>query len=231
MKKRRMPGASSSTKVHWAPPMPVVGTQPCSQGKKRARSPSGSRPTCDSCTKAVHTCEWPPPGRAQSCKHCVHSKMKCMVGGAPKSVKRVWETTEEGTGPSQRGEGEPLFLESESEDGAEVRTEMAGSEIPGSTAMELTEALWAQTSAMQGQARIEERLCTQMEQLSISINQHRNSQQELLEALQVVARGFRHGLGSGLDMWAGITVGQEEWSEGEEDEGQGWRHRWNDTLS
>ena len=47
---------------------------------------------------------------------------------------------------------EPLFLEWESEDGAEVRMETAGSEIPGSVAMELTEALRAQMSAMQGQA-------------------------------------------------------------------------------
>ena len=109
--------------------------------------------------------------------------------------------------------------------------ETAGSEIPGSAATELTEALWAQTSAMQGQARIEERLCAQMEQLSISLDQHRNSQQELLEALQVAAQGFGHGLGSGLDMWAGITVGRKEWSKGEEDEGQGWRCRWNNTLS
>ena len=36
---------------------------------------------------------------------------------------------EEGVGPSQRGEDEPLFLESESE-GAKVRSETAGSEIP-----------------------------------------------------------------------------------------------------
>ena len=70
---------------------------------------------------------------------------------------------EEDTGLSQRGEDEPLFLESESEDSAEARTETAGSEIPGSVATELTEALRAQTSAMQGQARIKERLCAQME--------------------------------------------------------------------
>ena len=44
-------------------------------------------------------------------------------------------------------------------------------------------------SAMQGQACIEERLCAQMEQLSISLDQHQNSQQELLEALQVTVRG------------------------------------------
>ena len=124
-----------------------------------------------------------------------------------------------------------MFLESESEEGAKVRTETVGSEIPGNVATELTEALWAQTSAMQGQVHIEEQLCTQMEQLLISLDQHRNSQQELLKALQVMVWGFRHRLGSGLDTWAGIAAGREEWSEGEEDEGQGQRHGWDDTLS
>ena len=88
--------------------------------------------------------------------------MKCMVGGAPQSVKRARAVTEEGAGPSQRGEDEPLFLESELE-GAEARSETVGSEIPCDTAAELTEVLWAQTSALQGQAHLEERLCTQME--------------------------------------------------------------------
>ena len=68
---------------------------------------------------------------------------------------------EEGVGPSQRGEDEPLFLESELE-GAEVRSETAGSEIPCDAAAELTEALQAQTSALQGQVHLEERLCAQM---------------------------------------------------------------------
>ena len=112
-----------------------------------------------------------------------------------------------------------------------MRTETVGSEIPSDMAMELMEALWAQTAAMQGQVHIEERLCTQMEQLLISLNQHRSSQQELLEALQVVVQGFGHRLGLGLDAWAEFTVGWEEWSEGEEDEVQGRRHGWNDTLS
>ena len=158
-------------------------------------------------------------------------QMKCTVGRAPQSVKRVRATIEEDAGPLQRGEDVPLFLESESEDGAEARTETMGSEIPGNVATELTGALWAQMSAMQGQVCIEERLCAQMERLSISLDQHRSSQQELLEALQVAARGFGHGLGSALDLWAGITGGWEEWSEGEEDEGQGRRRRWNDNLS
>ena len=108
---------------------------------------------------------------------------------------------------------------------------MAGSEIPCDMAAELTEALRAQTSALQGQAHLEERLCAQMERLSISLDQHRNSQQELLEALQVAVWGFGHGLGPGLVIWTRFGTRQEEWSEGEEDEGQEQRRGWNDTLS
>ena len=88
--------------------------------------------------------------------------MKGTVGGAPPSVKRAQVVMEEGAGPSQRGEDEPLFLESESE-GAEARSETAGSEIPCDAVAELTEVLRAQTSALQGQAHLEERLCAQME--------------------------------------------------------------------
>ena len=88
--------------------------------------------------------------------------MKCTVGRALQSVKRVWAVTEEGVGPSQRGEDEPLFLELESE-GAEARSETAGLEIPCDAAAELMEALRAQTSALQGQVHLEERLCAQME--------------------------------------------------------------------
>ena len=54
--------------------------------------------------------------------------MKCMVGRALQSVKRAWAAMEEGAGPSQQGEDEPLFLELESE-GAEARSETAGLEI------------------------------------------------------------------------------------------------------
>ena len=124
----------------------------------------------------------------------------------------------------------PCSWSPESE-GAKVRMETAGSEIPCNAAAELTEALQVQTSAMQGQVCIEERLCTQMEQLSISLNQHQNSQQELLEALQVAAWGFGHGLGLGLGIWTRFGMRREEWSKGEEDEGQGWRCWWNNTLS
>ena len=78
-----------------------------------------------------------------------------------------------------------------------MRLETAGSDIPCDVAVELTEALQAQTSALQGQAHLEERLFTQMERLLISLDQHWNLQQELLEALQVTARGFGHRLGPG----------------------------------
>ena len=93
----------------------------------------------------------------------MHSKMKCTVGGAPQSVKWTRAATEEDACLSQWGEEESLFLESESEEGAEVRMETAGSEIPGNAAMELTEALRAQMSATQGQTHIREWLCAQME--------------------------------------------------------------------
>ena len=70
-----------------------------------------------------------------------------------------------------------------------------------------------------------------MEQLLISLNQHHSTQQELLEALHLVAWGFEYGLGVELDTRAGIATGLEEWSEGEEDEERGRGRGWNDTLS
>ena len=86
-----------------------------------------------------------------------------MVSGAPQSVKQARAVMDEDVGPLQQGGDKPLFLELESEEGAEARMETVGSEIPGNTATELMEALWAQMSAMQGQVHIKERLCTQME--------------------------------------------------------------------
>ena len=49
------------------------------------------------------------------------------------------------------GDDNPLFLEMESEDRAEVQTETVGSEILGTEASELMEALQVQTATMQGQ--------------------------------------------------------------------------------
>ena len=77
----------------------------------------GSKPARDNYVKVACTCEWPLPWRAQCCKHCMRSKMTCTIGGAPQSVKWPWAVMEEDAGPSQRGEEEPLFLESESEEG------------------------------------------------------------------------------------------------------------------
>ena len=134
-------------------------------------------------------------------------------------------------GQLQWGDDNPLFLELGSEDRVEVRSEMAGSEIPSTEVMELTEALWAQMAMMQVQACIKEQMCAQMESLLISLDQHHSSQQVLFEVLHATAQGFGHGLGSGLDTWAGIATGWDRWSEGEEDEEQGQRCRWNDTLS
>ena len=53
-------------------------------------------------------------------------------------------------------------------DGAKARMEAVGLEFPGNAAMELTEALQAQTSAMQGQACIKEQLCMHMSSSSAS---------------------------------------------------------------
>ena len=115
------------------------------------------------------------------------------------------------------GDNNPLFLELGSEDRAAARSETMGLEIPSTEATELREALWVQTATLQVQVCIKEQMHAQMEQLSISLNQQHSSQQELLEALHVTAWGFGHGLGSGLDAWARIAMGQEEWSNGEED--------------
>ena len=82
--------------------------------------------------------------------------MKCTVGGAPQSVKWVQAAAVEHVGPLQWGDNDPLFLELESEDRAEARMETVGSEIPGTKAMELMEALQVQMAVMQGQVHIEE---------------------------------------------------------------------------
>ena len=45
-----------------------------------------------------------------------------------------------------------------------------------------------------------------------------------------MAQSFGHGLGLELDVWARITMGQEEWSKGEEDEERGMGCGWNRAL-
>ena len=71
-------------------------------------------------------------------------------------MKRVWVAVEECAGLLQRGDDDPLFLETELEDGAETRMETAGLQIPGIKTTWLREALWAPTATMQGQVHIEE---------------------------------------------------------------------------
>ena len=72
------------------------------QGKKQAQSSLGPKPNC----------EWPPPGRAEVCWPCKVSKLKCMVGGVPQSMKRVKLAPPDKVGPSKG----PLFLDSEPEE-------------------------------------------------------------------------------------------------------------------
>ena len=77
--------ARQGMSVPWGSP----GTNQHPRAKKRVRSPLGLKPDCDNCAKAAQTCECPMPGRARCCKWCQHTKMKCTVGRAPMSMKRV----------------------------------------------------------------------------------------------------------------------------------------------
>ena len=69
-------------------------------------------------------------------------------------MKRVQAAVDECMGPLQWGDNDLLFLEMESEDGAEARMETVGSEIPGTETTKLTEALQVQMAMMQGQVHI-----------------------------------------------------------------------------
>ena len=82
------------------------------QGKKWVQSSPGPKPDCDNCAKALKLCEWPPPSQAQVCRPCKASKLKCMVGGVPQSMKRVKLAPLNKAGPSKG----PLFIESEPEE-------------------------------------------------------------------------------------------------------------------
>ena len=70
------------------------------------------KPDCDNCAKVLKICGWPPPSRAQVCRPCKASKLKCMVGGVPQSTKWVKLTPPNKVGPSKG----PLFLESKPEE-------------------------------------------------------------------------------------------------------------------
>ena len=82
------------------------------QGKKQVQSSPGPKPNCDNCAKALKICEWPPPGRAQVCRPCKASKLKCTVGGVPQSTKWAKLAPLDEAGLSKG----PLFIESEPEE-------------------------------------------------------------------------------------------------------------------
>ena len=93
------------------------------------QSSLGPKPDCDNCVKALEVCEWPPPSHAQVCWPCKASKLKCMVGGIPQSMKQAKLMPPDEVGLSTG----PLFLESES--GEEATSE--GSEAPAAGLAEL----------------------------------------------------------------------------------------------
>ena len=145
----------------------------CQQGKKWAQSSPGPRPDCDNCTKALKICEWPPPGRAQVCRTCKTSKLKCTVGGIPQSTKQVKLTPPNKAGPSQG----PLFLESKPEDKSASETLEA---LPAGLA-ELEGAIRVQTTALQDQLTSQEWLASRMEHVAIVLDRH-HAVEELLAA-------------------------------------------------
>ena len=118
------------------------------QGKKRVQSSPGPKPNCDNCAKALKLCAWPPPGRAQVCRPCKASKLKCMVGGVPQSTKRAKLAPLDEAGPSKG----PLFIESEPEEESASET----SETSPAGLAELEGAIRAQTTALQDQLATQE---------------------------------------------------------------------------
>ena len=181
------------------------------QGKKRVQSP---KPNYDNCAKALKICEWPLPGRAQVCRPCKASKLKCTVGGIPQSMKRVKLTPPDEAGPSKG----PLFLESEPED--ESASETSEASLAGLA--ELEGVIRAQTTVLQDQLASQEWLAGRMEHMAVTLDGHRAAMEELLVALTSMGRRFGARLGSGLDAqseallcgeWGGIRATQEEVSE------------------
>ena len=100
------------------------------QGKKRAQSSPGPKPDCDNCVKVLKLSAWPPPGQARVCQPCKASKLKCTVGGIPKSTKQAKLTPLNEAGPSKG----PLFLESELEE--ESASEMSETSLAGLVELE-----------------------------------------------------------------------------------------------
>ena len=151
----------------------------------------GLRPNCDNCAKALKLCEWPLP---QCCRLCKASKLKCIVGGIPQSIKQAKLTPPDEAGPSK----DALFLESES--GEEVALEESEALLAGLA--ELEGVIQAQTATLQSQLATQEWLASKLERVAIALNGHCAAVEELLVALTSTGRGFGAGLGVGLDSWA-----------------------------
>ena len=198
------------------------------QGKKWAQSSPGPKPDCDNCAKVFKICEWPPPSRAQVCQPCKVSKLKCMVGGVPQSMKQAKLAPPDEAGPSKG----PLFLESEPED--ELASEKSEDESASETSeaspaglAELEGVIRAQTTALQDQLTSQEWLAGRMEHMAVALDGHCAVMEELLAALTSMGQRFGAGLGSGLDAqseallrgeWGGIRATQEEVSKDEYEE-------------
>ena len=139
--------------------------------------------------KALKICKWP-----QVCQACKASKLKCTVGGIPQSTKRVKLAPPDKVGPSQG----LLFLESELEE----ESALEASETLPAGLEELEGAIRAQTTALQDQLATQEWLAGKMECVAVTLDGHRAVMEELLAALTSMGRGFRAGLGVGLDTQA-----------------------------
>ena len=155
-----------------------------------------------------------PPGRAQVCQPCKASKLKCMVGGVPQSMKRVKLAPLNEAGLSKG----PLFIESEPEEESASETSPAG-------LAELEGAIRMQTTVLQDQLATQEWLAGRLQRVAVALDGHRTAMEELLAALTSVGWRFGAGLGSGLDTqskallcgeWGGIRVMREEVSENEQ---------------
>ena len=151
------------------------------------------------------------------CRPCKASKLKCMVGGVPRSTKRVKLAPLDEAGLSKG----PLFIESELEE--ELASET--SETSPAGLAELEGAIRAQTTALQDQLATQEWLAGRLERVAIALDGHRTAMEELLAALTSVGRRFGARLGLGLDTrseallrreWGEIRVTREEVSENEQ---------------
>ena len=114
-------------------------------------------------------------------------------------MKQAWVKGPDEVGLSK----DTLFLESKS--GKEAA--MEASKAPLAGLVELEGTIWVQTTTLQSQPATQEWLAGKLEH---ALNGHCAAVEELLVALTSAGRGFRVGLGVGLDSWAEM-VPQGEW--------------------